>query len=73
MLKERICSYIDDNKKHLFSISKKIYDNPELGFKEFIASQLLASELEKAGFKVNLGVAGLETAIFAEHPKSSKG
>ncbi|MHA2358581.1 MAG: M20 family metallopeptidase [Candidatus Heimdallarchaeaceae archaeon] len=73
MLKEKICSYIDENKDHLFSVSKKIYDNPELAFKEFKAAKLLSNELEKADFIVKLGVADLETAIFAEHPNKTDG
>jgi len=72
-LKEKVCIYIDESKDSLFEISKKIYDNPELAFKEYKASKLLASELEKAGFKVELGVAELETAIYAIHPEQTEG
>ncbi|MFW9852333.1 MAG: M20 family metallopeptidase [Candidatus Thorarchaeota archaeon] len=72
-LKKKVCTFIENNKDSLFKISKEIYDNPELAFKEYKASKLLASELEEAGFKVELGVAELETAIQAIHPKESEG
>lgn len=71
--KKKVCAFIDDNKDSLFKISKEIYDNPELAFEEFKASKLLATELEKAGFKVDLGVAELDTAIHALHPEQSEG
>ena len=73
MFKDRICKYIDENKNLLFGVSKEIFDNPELGFEEFKASKLLANELEKADFEVDLGAANLETAIFAVHPNQKEG
>jgi amidohydrolase len=73
MLKEKVCSYIDENKDYLFGISKEIHENPELAFEEFKASKLLAGELEKANFNVKLGVASLETAIHAVHNDESEG
>ncbi len=71
--KKKVCAYIDDNKDILFEISKEIYNNPELAFKEYKASKLLACELEKAGFQVDLGAAELETAIHAIHPEQTEG
>ncbi|MCK5247142.1 M20 family metallopeptidase, partial [Candidatus Bipolaricaulota bacterium] len=47
--------------------------HPEVKNEEIFASKLLASELEKAGFEVELGVAGLDTAIRAVHPAVSEG
>ena len=73
MSKEKVCTFIDENKDYLFRISKEIHENPELGFEEFKASKLLADELKKADFKVELGVADLETAIHAVHPIESEG
>lgn len=73
MLKEKACSFIDKNREYLFRISKEIHENPELGFEEFKASKLLADELEKSDFGVELGVASLETAIQAVHNNMSEG
>ncbi len=73
MLKEKIISGIDKHKELLINVAKEIHNNPELGFKEYIASKLLTDELQKAGFTVELGVAGLDTAIYAVHPDQKEG
>ena len=66
-LKSEVSSFIDSMGERLWEISRWIHDHPELGYREFEASRLLASELEKAGFEVALGVAGLPTAFRAEY------
>jgi len=72
-LKERACAVIDRLEPKLREVSREIYENPELKFEEFRASKLLAEELDGAGFEVKLGVAGLDTAISAEHPAKADG
>jgi len=72
-LKGRVCEAVDRLEPRLRAVSKEIYENPELKFEEFRASKLLADELSAAGFEVTLGVAGLETAISAEHPAKGEG
>jgi len=66
-LKEMICSIIDSMRERLIEISSEIHKNPELGFKEYKASKLLASELGKHGFKVEMGICGLPTAFKATY------
>ena len=73
MWKDKTTSYIDGIQDQLISISDEIHRNPELAFKEVIAAQLLVDELKKAGFKVEHGVAGMDTAIKAVHPDESEG
>ena len=73
MWKDKARAHIDENKQRLIEISDEIHANPEVANEEVKASRLLADELEKAGFKVDLGVAGLETAILAVHPDQSEG
>ncbi len=73
MWKDKVSTYIDGIRDRLISISDEIHRNPELAFKEVIAAQLLVDELKKAGFKVEHGVAGMETAIIAVHPEQSEG
>jgi amidohydrolase len=73
MWKEKACTYIDEFEDRLTDVSDEMHQNPEVAFQEFKASKLLAEELEKAGFKVELGVANLETAIRAVHPESDRG
>lgn len=47
-------------------ISRTIWENPELGFKEVRSSGLLKDELRKAGFRITENVGELETAFTAE-------
>ncbi|HCP32581.1 TPA: amidohydrolase [Candidatus Acetothermia bacterium] len=71
--KGKVCAHVDEIREHLLAVSKEIYDHPELKFEEVRASKLLADELKKAGFSVELGVAGLDTAIQAFYPAASEG
>lgn len=70
---KQVCDAIDRMESQLRHVSQEIFDHPEVKNEEVFASQLLASELEKAGFDVELGVAGLDTAIRAVHPAISDG
>ncbi|MHA1135672.1 MAG: M20 family metallopeptidase [Candidatus Thorarchaeota archaeon] len=72
-MKDKVRAHIDENKTRLIEISDYIHANPEVANEEVKASRLLADELEKGGFKVDLGVAGLATAIVAVHPDQSDG
>jgi amidohydrolase len=47
----------------LIGLSHWIHANPELGYEEFRACGWVADWLEKAGFEVEVGVGGLETAV----------
>jgi amidohydrolase len=71
--KETACAYVDEQQERLITVSREIYEHPELCFEELRASKLLAGELEKDGFAVELGVAGLGTAIRASHPATADG
>ena len=64
---------VDKNEPQLRSVSRQIFERPEVKSEEVFASKLLADELGKAGFDVELGVAGLDTAIRAVHPAMSDG
>ena len=48
-------------------IALKIWDHAELGYQENQSSELLADALEKEGFKIKRGVAGIPTAFTAEY------
>lgn len=71
--KEAVCARVDVLAPRLIAMSQEIYDHPELKFEERRASRLLAEELRRAGFSVELGVGGLETAIRAAHPAVQTG
>jgi len=57
--------WIENNKRQLVKISNKVWDLAELGLIEFESSTLLADELEKHGFQVQRGIAGMPTAFVA--------
>ena len=47
-------------------VARQIWEWAEVGYQEEKSSALLAAELQKAGFKVTKGVAGIPTAFVAE-------
>ncbi|HEY3443309.1 MAG TPA: amidohydrolase [Paludibaculum sp.] len=47
-------------------ISRQIWENPELGWREYKSSALLKEELRAAGFRITDNVASLPTAFTAE-------
>ncbi len=66
-VKSRIIAEVDSRRDEICELSRKIHDNPELGFHEFKASAWLIEFLEKNGFTVERGFAGLETAFRASY------
>jgi len=72
-LKREVIAEIDSRKDELIHISETIHANPELAFQEFKAVALLASTLEKYGFTIEKGVAGLETAFVATYKGKGEG
>ena len=73
-LKTRVEAEVDARRDELIRISETIHANPELSFQEFEAVALLTSVLEREGFRVQRGVAGLETAFVASYtsPKGNR-
>jgi len=63
--KEFSYSWIEKNRTRIIKISDEIWELAELGLIEFKSSALLADELEKNGFKVERGIAGMPTAFIA--------
>ncbi len=70
--KKRAQADVQSRKVELLEVGHEIHSNPELGFKEFKASQLLASRAETAGFEVEVGSGGLKTAFVATYGSGSK-
>ena len=63
-------SNIENHKNQFQDIALKIWDHAELGYQENQSSELLADALEKEGFKIKRGVAGIPTAFTAEYGSS---
>ena len=66
MSKETAWKWIEDHKDELTKVSDEVWGFAEYGLLEEKSSRLIASTLEKQGFKVKLGVAGMPTAMVAE-------
>ena len=69
----KVCEAVDRMEPRLRDVGKDLFDHPEVKFEEVQASKRLAAELTEGGFDVELGVAGMETAIRAVHPATSEG
>jgi amidohydrolase len=62
-VKDLVGDAVDRLGDELESLSRQIHDHPELGFQEVKAAGWLSDFLERQGFKVERGVAGVETAF----------
>jgi len=69
----RVMGIIAEHESTLRRVSAEIHAHPELLNEETYAAQLLSEELDRAGFQVERGVAGLPTAIRAIYPVRSQG
>ncbi len=65
---QSIESHLDD----YMAMVKSMYENPEIGFKEYKTQKLLADYLVKAGFETKLSVA-CETDFVAEYKSAKSG
>ena len=64
-MKERLYGYIDNIGEEMFKMADQIFDHPELGLEEVNACKWLTDWLEKDGFEVERGIAGVETSFRA--------
>ncbi len=64
-LKDAVCRAVDSQADELEALSRRIHANPELGYQEVKAAGWLAEFLAAKGFKIEKGVAGVETAFRA--------
>jgi len=63
--KQVAIDWVKENEKMLIDIHDKIWGWAEVGLQEYKTGKLLADILEKHGFKVERGVAGMPTAFVA--------
>ena len=64
-VKDQIATAVDRLADDLEALSRRIHDHPELGYQEVKAAGWLAEFLAGQGFKVERGVAAVETAFRA--------
>ena len=63
MTKKEVFEYIAGQADFICRASDDVWDNPETAFEEFKSVDILCDALEKAGFKVERNVAGIQTAF----------
>lgn len=69
-----ISAYIDSIADSLWPVNKKIHDNPELGYEEYIAHETLVRFMRsQEGWKVTESAYQLETAWIAVYDSGRKG
>lgn len=66
MQKQDVNAYLADRAQDFYRLSDKIWDNAEIRFQEVVSSQDYVETLEKEGFRVTKGIAGMKTALRAE-------
>lgn len=69
----QINTYIDSKRNTYCSMADEIFDHPESGFEETFACGLLTGYLEKEGFQVERGIAGIPTAFRAVYGSGQGG
>ena len=66
---DAIKAFFKDQAQHLrkevWEVAHQIGEHPELGYKEYFASEVLSRFLQQHGFEVKRGIAGVETAFLA--------
>lgn len=69
-----IDSFVDGIADVLWPVNKKIHDNPELGYKEFIAHDVLTSFMRsRRGWEVTSSAYGMATAWVAVYDSGKVG
>ncbi len=64
-MKEKAWKWIDEHREEFIEVSDKVWEYAELGLVEFKSAELHAETLERHGFKLERGVAGMPTAFVA--------
>ena len=67
MDKRDIVRYLEDRSQDFYDLSDKIWGNAEIRFTESQSMADMSAFIEREGFRVTRGVAGLDTAFVAEY------
>ncbi|TGP87862.1 amidohydrolase, partial [Mesorhizobium sp. M8A.F.Ca.ET.218.01.1.1] len=57
---------VEDRQKAYWELSDRVWETPELNYKEFKSSKLHEDALRREGFTVSTGIGGLPTAVMGE-------
>lgn len=64
-LRQRVIDAIDAQREQILDVAETIRQNPEIGYQEVMASQLVASTIREHGYEVEKPAGGIETAFVA--------
>ena len=67
---EIIWQLVDDKKDEFINFSDRVFDSPEILYKEFKSVSEHTKMLEKEGFKITKGICNMPTAVMGEYGKS---
>jgi len=70
--KKQIISEIDHKSEILWEISTTLFNEPEIAFREYKACDLLTESLKSAGYFIETGIGGLDTAFRASYGDDSR-
>jgi len=70
-MKDTVLDYIDCHKSEFEVMASRIWDNPELRFKEYEASSFQKDFLASRGFSISSGQGNIPTAFCAEYGKGT--
>jgi len=65
-LREKVLTAIDDATEEVLAVGRFIHAHPEIAMQEFASARAVAEMLERYGFAIQRGIAGLPTAFRAE-------
>jgi amidohydrolase len=70
-IKQNVCQEIDKNKAAIISIGNKIFNHPELGFKEWNTAKLTAAQLKTLGLSCeeSLAITGVKACAKGKQSK----
>ena len=71
MDKRALCNLLDEKAEFLNKLSDRIWESPELAFREQESAGALIEALEQEGFAVERNVAGIETAFLGRFGNGS--
>lgn len=68
---EQYLNVIDEKQSIFCNVADSLWENPEIPFHEYEAAKLITAVLEKEGFTIERGVAGMPTAFTATYGSGS--
>jgi len=73
LLKQQVCAAIDEHREELIALGNKIFENPELGYKEFETSKLVQETFAKIGlaYEADLAITGVKATAKGRQSKKN--